>query len=140
MAVDGDAATYWASEANGAAGPVTFTVDMGEVMRIQDVEIAWEFPPKAFAVALSADGASFSGAYSTNTNVVAVARVPVRAAARAVRITMSEERSAPRVDWAVRVLRCGVPMRRPTLSWAWWMAALCLASGASRCTRTRWPP
>ena len=45
--VDNEATTFWASEFDVKA-PVVFKLDLGATERIQELEISWEFPAKAF--------------------------------------------------------------------------------------------
>ena len=50
--VDGDEATYWASEADGAV----FTVDLDGEKRVDRVDISWERPATAFEIELASGG------------------------------------------------------------------------------------
>merc|ERR1712141_455874 len=66
MAVDGNAASYWASKMDDVKQPVVFSIDLGEAKALESLEIDFEFPAKSFAVSLSMDGTHFVEGYSTN--------------------------------------------------------------------------
>lgn len=74
MAVDGSSSTFWAS-AMDPAGPVELTVDVGSQRKLASVEIAWEFPAKAFAVSISTDGVKWSEVHATDSNVLSSSRI-----------------------------------------------------------------
>jgi len=63
--VDGDEATYWASEADGAV----FTVDLDGEKRVDRVDISWERPATAFEIEL-ASGGGWTSFYSTSGNAL----------------------------------------------------------------------
>lgn len=91
MAVDASAATFWASKYD-VVGPVSFTADLGKTARANELEVAWAFPPKSFAVHVSPDGSSFVEVYSTDSNVLSTSVVPLMAGARFIKVIMSEAR------------------------------------------------
>ena len=93
MAVDDDADTYWASKLDDTKDPVEFVIDLGDAQKLQSIELSWEFPARAFAVASSVDGEHFTDVYSTDANVLRSARVPLGGVlARKLRISMFEVR------------------------------------------------
>jgi len=87
-AVDSDDATFWASQL-GEAGPVIFTLDLGEVRDISLMKISWEFPAQSFAIAASLDGKQWSEVFSTTVNVGKASHIPLSSiAASSVRVEM----------------------------------------------------
>ena len=93
MAVDSSGSSYWASKFDDIKGPVVFTVDIGAAQRLQSIEIAWEFPAKAFSVSTSIDGKQFIDAFSTDVNILSTTRAPLQITAKVVRISMREVRA-----------------------------------------------
>ena len=90
MAVDDNAATFWASRYD-TSDPVEYVIDFGEVHKLASVELSWEFPAKAFTVSVSADGEHFTEAYATDANVLKYSSVSLgSASARKLRIAMHE--------------------------------------------------
>jgi len=77
MAVDGNAASYWASKLDDVKEPVTFSIDLGETEILDSMEIDFEFPAKSFAVSLSTDGTHFIESFSTDVNVLKTTRIPL---------------------------------------------------------------
>ena len=53
-AVDGQEATFWASRLSVSTEVVELSVDWGQAEHIKRVDVAWEFPAKAFSI-LTAD-------------------------------------------------------------------------------------
>ena len=91
MALDGQLNTFWASKFDDIAEPVEFLVDLGASQPLQSMEIAWEFPARAFSVSLSDDGVHFSEVFATDANMLPTTRVALGGgAARKVRIMMRE--------------------------------------------------
>merc|ERR1712032_1059520 len=90
MAVDGRDATYWASKLD-VSEPVTFTVDLGGLKKLQSASISWEFPAKSFAILTTEDGERWTEVFSTNNNVLKTTRVtlPFQRATKA-RLIMDE--------------------------------------------------
>jgi hypothetical protein len=60
--------SFWASKPTDIAEPVEFTIDLGDSMSLQSLEISWEFPAKKYRVQLSADGTTWTDVYSTDAN------------------------------------------------------------------------
>ncbi|MCX6874818.1 MAG: discoidin domain-containing protein [Verrucomicrobia bacterium] len=61
LAVDGDPATYWSSD---ATDPSWLAVDLGEMKKISRVQITWEAAfAKAFAIQVSPDGQAWTEVY-----------------------------------------------------------------------------
>ena len=73
--MDNEATTFWASEFDVKA-PVVVKLDLGATERIQELEISWEFPAKAFKVFVS-DGGAPQQVFATSSNVLPVSRVAV---------------------------------------------------------------
>jgi len=90
LAVDGKAASFWASEFDAIA-PVIFTVDFG-VSSVNSAEIDWEFPARSFVVSVSEDGERWVDHFATDSNVLEKTRINFEgvAAVRKLRITMHE--------------------------------------------------
>lgn len=89
-AVDLNEATYWASKLGGP-GPVTFSVDLGAPRSLEVLRIGWAFPAKAFSVAVSEKGDSWTEVFATSVNVVNTTVVDLGGARAArVKITMQE--------------------------------------------------
>ena len=61
----------------GLPGHFKLAVDFGALVKVQEVEIKWAYPAKAFAIFLSEDGASFTEAYATDINVLNTTRAPL---------------------------------------------------------------
>ena len=70
-AVDLNEASYWASKFD-EDGPVELSIDLGSERQLTSMRISWEFPAKAFAVALSDDGEHWSEVFATSVNVESV--------------------------------------------------------------------
>ena len=97
MAVDDDVDTYWASKFDELDSPVEYVIDFGEEHKLQSVEVVWEFPARAFAIAASADGARFSDVFATDANVLHTSRISLgHVVARKLRISLVEVRC---LDW-----------------------------------------
>ena len=93
MAVDDDADTYWASRFDDTKAPVEYVIDLGEAQKLQSIELSWEFPARAFAVASSVDGEHFADVFATDANVLKSSRVSLGGTlARKLRISMFEVR------------------------------------------------
>ena len=91
MAVDDDADTYWASKFDDTKAPVEYVIDFGDAQKLQSIELSWEFPARAFAVASSVDGEHFTDVYATDANVLKSSRVSLGGVlARKLRISMFE--------------------------------------------------
>jgi len=89
-AVDGDDATFWASQP-GEAGPVVLTMALGEVRDLNLMKINWEFPAQSFAIAVSADGQQWTEVFSTTVNMAKTSRIPLNSiAGSSVRIEMKK--------------------------------------------------
>jgi len=72
-------------------GPVSLTVDLGEVHTVDAVKIAWEFPAKSFTVSVSVDGESWDAVYGSTVNVADVTSISTGGkSASKVRVTMQE--------------------------------------------------
>ena len=94
MAVDGGSNTFWvhcsaridfattcvesfasflfalqASEMD-PAGPVELVLDIGSPRKVSAINLDWEFPAKAFALSVSADGVKWSEVHSTDSNIL----------------------------------------------------------------------
>lgn len=93
MAVDDDAGTYWASKFDELGSPVEYSIDFGEEHKIQSLEIDWEFPARAFAIAASVDGARFTDVFATDANVLHTSYISLgHVVARKLRISLVEVR------------------------------------------------
>jgi len=68
MAVDGDEASFWKSDANSENPTQEFIVDFGGVRKLGSMEIAWEYPASSFSIQISKDGSSWTSVYSTDVN------------------------------------------------------------------------
>jgi len=90
-AADNEATTFWASEFDVKA-PVVFKLDFGTSKHIQELEIDWEFPAKAFSVSVSSGGA-LQQVFATSSNVLPVSRVAVSRAVNAIIVEMTEPHS-----------------------------------------------
>lgn len=91
MAVDDDADTYWASKFDDTKAPVEYVIDFGDAQKLQSIELSWEFPARAFAVASSVDGEHFTDVFATDANVLKSSRVSLGGVlARKLRISMFE--------------------------------------------------
>lgn len=91
MAMDGQRNTFWASKFDDTAEAVEFVVDLGIVQSLQNMDIFWEFPARAFSVSLSTDGEHFAEAFATDSNVVPMSRMALGGTnARKIRILMKE--------------------------------------------------
>jgi len=86
--VDNEATTFWASEFDVKA-PVVFKLDLGATERIQELEISWEFPAKAFKVFVS-DGGAPQQVFATSSNVLPVSRVAVGRTVNTIIVEMTE--------------------------------------------------
>lgn len=83
--------TFWASKYDDTAEPVEFLVDLGSIHTLQDMDVFWEFPARAFSVALSTDGSHFTEIFATDANVMPTSRLALGGGeGRKVRITMKE--------------------------------------------------
>lgn len=90
MAVDGSSNTFWAS-ALDPTEPVTLTIDLGGVQKLESLAISWEFPAKSFAVSVSSDGVKWVEVFATDSNVLASTQVSLGAVpASKVRVVMHE--------------------------------------------------
>ena len=87
-AVDSEGATFWASEFD-VKGPVSFTLDLGTSKRVQDLEIVWAYPAKAFTVSVS-DGGAVQQVFSTTSNILPATRLELSKSVKAVTIEMTE--------------------------------------------------
>merc|ERR1712032_687073 len=74
MAVDGKDTTYWASEFD-VNEPVSFTIDLGGLKKLQSASISWEFPAKSFAILTTEDGEHRTEVFSTDSNALKTTRV-----------------------------------------------------------------
>ena len=93
MAVDGQTKTFWASKYDDTADPVEFLVDLGSTHTLQNMDILWEFPARAFSVSLATDGDHFTEVFATDANVMPTSRLAFGGSeGRKVRITMKEVR------------------------------------------------
>ena len=91
MAVDDNAATYWASKFDDTSSPVEYVIDFGESQKLHSIELAWEFPARNFAIAYSVDGVHFTDVYATDANVLKTSRIALgHVVARKLRISMTE--------------------------------------------------
>ena len=91
MAVDDDAATFWASKFDDTAKPVDYIIDLGDAQTLASIDIAWQFPAKAFTVSVSADGSHFSEVYATDANVLKASSISLGSAlAKKLRVSMIE--------------------------------------------------
>lgn len=88
--MDSEGATFWASEFD-AKGPVSFTLDLGASKRVQDLEIVWAYPAKAFTVSVS-DGGAVQQVFSTTSNILPVTRLELGKSVKAVTVEMTEVR------------------------------------------------
>ena len=88
--MDNEATTFWASEFDVKA-PVVFKLDLGATERIQELEISWEFPAKAFKVSVS-DGGAPQQVFATSSNVLPVSRVAVGRTVNTIIVEMTEAR------------------------------------------------
>ena len=108
--MDNEATTFWASEFDVKA-PVVVKLDLGATERIQELEISWEFPAKAFKVFVS-DGGAPQQVFATSSNVLPVSRVAVGRTVNTIIVEMTEARARCCVDdcvWmacAVSAPRC----------------------------------
>ncbi|GAA1715774.1 hypothetical protein GCM10009745_75240 [Kribbella yunnanensis] len=85
LAVDGDAATRWASQEG--SDPQWIQVDLGAAANLTRVKLNWEAAyGKAYQVQLSTDGTTWSTAHSTTTGDGGTDEIPVTGSARYVRI------------------------------------------------------
>lgn len=92
-AVDSNEASFWASKFD-ESGAVTLTINLGS-QALSEASIAWEFPAKAFSIAVSADGEHYTSVYSTDSNVLRTTTVPLGGVvAASLKITMSQPSSA----------------------------------------------
>lgn len=89
MTVDGHEGSYWASKFDPQE-PVELTVDLGEIRKVHDLRINWEYPAKAFSVLLASSSEQFMEVYATDANVLKETRVPLHSLARLVKIVMHE--------------------------------------------------
>jgi len=69
-AVDGDKRTYWASKPGDVGAPVELVIDFGSAVKLERLDVDWEFPAKSFSIALSEDGLSFQEVFATDVNVL----------------------------------------------------------------------
>jgi len=76
-AVDFDDLSFWASKPD-EAGPVEFTIDLGEERNVNLLKITWEYPPQAFSVSSSADGQHWVQAFTTDVNMESTTRIPLK--------------------------------------------------------------
>ena len=76
MACDGESSSYWASKFD-VAGPVSFTVDVGSLEEVAEVQLDFEFAPRSFALYLSTDGQQWLEVFSTDANVLKKVKLPV---------------------------------------------------------------
>ncbi|MEU5388996.1 discoidin domain-containing protein [Kitasatospora cineracea] len=83
-AVDGDGGTRWSS---AAADPQWLQVDLGAVLPVCRVSLAWEAAyATAFQVQVSADGANWTSVYSTTTGTGGTQTLDVTGTGRYVRV------------------------------------------------------
>ena len=67
------------------------TLDFGETLPLQRVEILWEFVAKSFAISTSSDGLSWAEVYATDLNGLKKTAVNLgHQSARKLRLTMRE--------------------------------------------------
>ena len=93
MAVDDDVDTYWASKFDELEHVVEYVIDFGDEHKLQSLEIVWEFPARAFAIAASVDGARFTDIFATDANVLHTSRISLgHVVARKLRISLVEVR------------------------------------------------
>ena len=76
LAVDGLAATFWASRLDEPE-PVSLTVNLETPVPVVQVALEFEFVPSSFAVQISRDGASWVEVFATEANIVDKVHVPV---------------------------------------------------------------
>ena len=75
------------------AGPVELTVDVGSQRKLASVEIAWEFPAKAFTVSISTDGVKWSEVHATDSNILSSSRIQLGSAhASKIKVVMHQVR------------------------------------------------
>ncbi|MFJ7217444.1 discoidin domain-containing protein [Amycolatopsis sp. NPDC098790] len=83
-AIDGDAGTRWSS---AAADPQWLQVDLGATTALCDVVLTWEAAyATAFQIQTSADGTTWTTAYSTTTGTGGTQTIPVTGSGRYVRL------------------------------------------------------
>jgi len=89
-AVDFDDLSFWASKPD-EAGPVEFTIDLGEERSVNLVKITWKYPPMAFSVSSSTDGEHWVQAFTTDVNMESTTRIPLDSTlASKVKVVMRE--------------------------------------------------
>ena len=76
LAVDGLAATFWASRLDEPE-PVSLTVNLETPVPVVQVALEFEFVPSSFAVQISRDGASWVEVFATEANIIDKVHVPV---------------------------------------------------------------
>ena len=76
LAVDGLAATFWASRLDEPE-PVSLTINLETPVPVVQVALEFEFVPSSFAVQISRDGASWVEVFATEANIVDKVHVPV---------------------------------------------------------------
>ncbi|MBQ1110847.1 discoidin domain-containing protein [Streptomyces sp. 404i] len=87
-AVDGDGGTRWSS---AFSDPQWIRVDLGSPAALSRVELAWEAAhAKSYRIELSADGTTWTTAYSTTTSAGGNETLTISGEARYVRLTGTE--------------------------------------------------
>ena len=128
--MDGQTKTFWASKYDDTADAVEFLVDLGSTQTLQNMDILWEFPARAFSVSLSTDGDHFTEVFATDANVMTTSRLALGGSeGRKVRITMKEVRPRAGHESVVRLRpHCLRDLR------AFLMFAYCrIAASSNRC-------
>ena len=106
------------------AGPVELTVDVGSQRKLASVEIAWEFPAKAFAVSISTDGVKWSEVHATDSNILSSSRITLGSAhASKIKVVMHQVRVV------THVLHDAAALQRSVRQLAIFMGTLCTAFG-----------
>ena len=94
VAVCGHCSSTGASGAPSSGEPVVMTLDFGETLPLQRVEILWEFVAKSFAISTSSDGLSWAEVYATDLNGLKKTAVNLgHQSARKLRLIMREVHS-----------------------------------------------
>ena len=105
------------------AGPVELTVDVGSQRKLASVEIAWEFPAKAFAVSISTDGVKWSEVHATDSNVLSSSRMLGSARASKIKLVMHQ------VRMPMHALHNGAALLRSVRQLATFVGTQCMGFG-----------
>ncbi|EEA07737.1 LCCL domain-containing protein [Cryptosporidium muris RN66] len=70
MAVDNKDSTFWLSEdiLENSSSEVYFKLDLGVVLKLQDIYIDWKYPASAFSIDLSSDNITYTPVISISNN------------------------------------------------------------------------